>query len=451
MTRSRFLFSVGGKFYCNSQKKQGRQAEASLPERLSAKNCAFLLEGYNGIVKKLNFLLMILIFAGLLLQPPAQNAAAATANSQSQGLYDLPLCLPGYYPENPGDCLPLGPSQTITALKRQGFTYPLSDLPANKPDPALVTIPVRVARIGGSQINIYASLEEAIADSGTVLRTIPAGAASRYVAMIDQATSGDRTFVRVQDGGWVEATPFYSWPKWQGLEFYATPESDFGWAIDYTNSYNGPSFASGNSGVNYDKYQSFPIYNVTEAEGYEWFQVSPSEWIPSLKARRVIVSTETPPEVEGDRWINIDLHNQTLSVYEKNELIFASLVATGSGELYSDPGTYRVYEKREVDQMQGSYSSDRSDFYYLEAVPWAMYYNHAQAIHGIYWQAMLGFTQSHGCVNMFPGDANWLYNWTQIGEYVYVHDPSGKTPYPTPTPMGTPPQELIYPTATPNP
>mgnify|MGYP003779959657 FL=1 len=395
-------------------------------------------------------LILILSLLVLLLGLPIYQLVDAAIDKSENRLYDLPLCLPGYYPDDPGDCLPLGPSQTITDLKVQGFPYPLTGLPANKPDQSLATIPVRVARINGAETNIYASLEGAIGNNGTVLRTIPDGA-SRYVAIIDQASSGDRTFVRVQSGGWVEATPFYSWPKWQGLEFFATPKSDFGWTIDFTTSYNGPNFASGTTGINYDKYQSFPVYNVTEADGYEWFQVSPTEWIPSLKARQVVVDTTTPPEVEGGRWINIDLHNQTLSVYENNELVFASLVATGSGELYSDPGTYRIYLKTEADLMQGSYTSDRSDFYYLEAVPWQLYYNHAQAIHGIYWPAMLGFTQSHGCVNMFPGDANWLFQWADVGDYVYVHDPSGLTPYPTPTPMGTPAQELFYPTETPTP
>lgn len=391
-------------------------------------------------------LILFVILYGLLFGTGQSTQAADLAVEKSQ-FYDLPLCMPGYYPKDPGDCLPLGPSQTIKNLREQGFTYPLAGLPAHKPDPALATIPVRVARITGGETHIYASLDDAIG-GGTVLRTIPDGA-SRYVAMIDQASSGERTFVRVQSGGWVEATPFYSWPKWQGLEFFATPESDFGWTIDFTASYTAPGFSSPGSGQNYDKYQSFPIYNVTEAEGYEWYQISPTEWMPSLKSRRVVVDTRTPEGVVGDRWINIDLYNQTLSVYENNELVFASLVATGSGELYSDPGTYRIYQKLELDQMQGSYTSDRSDFYYLEAVPWAMYYNHAQAIHGIYWPAMLGFTQSHGCVNMFPGDANWLFQWADVGDYVYVHDPSGQTPIPTPTPVGTPAQELIYPTPTP--
>jgi len=161
-----------------------------------------------------------------------------------------------------------------------------------------------------------------------------------------------------------------------------------------------------------------------------------------------VVDTNAPEGVDNNRWISIDLDNQTLAAYEDGKLVFAALVATGSGELYSDPGLYYIYEKRELEQMQGSYTSDRSDFYSLEGVPWTMYYNHAQAIHGIYWPALLGFTQSHGCVNMFPGDAHWLFNWAKLGDWVYVHDPSGQTPIPTPTPMGTPAQEIIYPTPT---
>ncbi len=378
-----------------------------------------------------------------------QIASAAHLDADAGQYYDLPLCLPGYYAKDPGDCLPLGPSQTISGLREQGFPYPLAGLPANKPDPALSNLPMRIASINDGQTKVYASLDDAI-NNGTVIRSYPGGL-RRYVAMIEQANSGGRTFVRLLGGGWIEAEPLYSIPNWQGLEFYDTPESNFGWTVDNTGSYNAASFSSGATGNSYIKYEAFPIYNMVEAEGYEWYQVAPSEWIPSLKARRVVVDTTTPPGVEGGKWINIDLHNQTLSAYEDNELVFAAVVATGSGALYSSPGTYRIYEKRELDNMQGSYAADRSDFYYFESVPWAMYYNHAQAIHGIYWPAVLGFKQSHGCVNMFPGDANWLFQWAELGDYVYVHDPSGLTPIPTATPVGTPGQEIIYPTATPQP
>lgn len=387
-------------------------------------------------------LLLSLVFS-------VQPALAMDSQNQSQQYYDLPLCMPGYYPENPTDCLPLGPSQTIKGLREEGFPYPLSGMPAHKPDPSLSELPIRVANIEEGQGRVYASLDDAI-NGGTVIRTM-GGGDNRYVAIVEQAYSNGKNYVRLLNGGWMEATPHYSIPDWQGLEFFETPEHNLGFTIDNVGSYSAASFSSALSGVTYTKFDAFPIYKTVEAEGYEWYQISPSEWMPSLKSRKVVIDTNTPPGVEGGKWINVDLYNQTLSAYENNELVFAAIIATGSGELYSDPGTYQIYEKREIDQMQGSYAADRSDFFYYEGIPWAMYYNHAQAIHGIYWPTILGFKQSHGCVNMFAGDAHWLFNWANVGDYVYVHDPSGETPVPTPTPVGTPGQELIFSTPTPRP
>ena len=71
-----------------------------------------------------------------------QPALAMSSQDQSQQYIDLPLCMPGYYPENPANCLPLGPSQTIKSLRDEGFPYPLSGMPAHKPDPSLSNLPM---------------------------------------------------------------------------------------------------------------------------------------------------------------------------------------------------------------------------------------------------------------------------------------------------------------------
>ena len=57
-----------------------------------------------------------------------------------------------------------------------------------------------------------------------------------------------------------------------------------------------------------------------------------------------------------------------------------------------------------------------------------MYFDGARALHGAYWRAKMGFEQSHGCVNLTIGDAHWIYDWAQVGDLVYVWDPSGQTP-----------------------
>jgi lipoprotein-anchoring transpeptidase ErfK/SrfK len=34
------------------------------------------------------------------------------------------------------------------------------------------------------------------------------------------------------------------------------------------------------------------------------------------------------------------------------------------------------------------------------------------AFHGTYWHTDYGTPRSHGCVNMRPEEAKWLYRWT---------------------------------------
>jgi lipoprotein-anchoring transpeptidase ErfK/SrfK len=78
--------------------------------------------------------------------------------------------------------------------------------------------------------------------------------------------------------------------------------------------------------------------------------------------------------------------------------------------------------------MRGAFTADRSDYYYLEDVPWTMYFDQARALHGAYWHNGFGVATSRGCVNLSPGDAQWLFHWAEEGDWVYVWDPSGETP-----------------------
>ena len=90
------------------------------------------------------------------------------------------------------------------------------------------------------------------------------------------------------------------------------------------------------------------------------------------------------------------------------------------------PGLFQVYEKKESETMTGERNTP--NFYHLENVPWTMYFDKARALHGAYWRARLGYPQSHGCVNLYPGDAHWLFNWAKVGTWVHVYDTTGKTP-----------------------
>jgi lipoprotein-anchoring transpeptidase ErfK/SrfK len=156
--------------------------------------------------------------------------------------------------------------------------------------------------------------------------------------------------------------------------------------------------------------------------------VGPDEWVLQKYIARVTPNTTHPQGVTGDRWIEVNLFEQTLAVYDKRQLVFATVIATGADPFWTQPGVFQIFDKKETTPMSGASESDGKDAYYLEDVPWTMYYDGPRALHGAYWRAKMGFTQSHGCINMTIGDAHWLFNWAQLGDWVYVWDPSGKTP-----------------------
>jgi lipoprotein-anchoring transpeptidase ErfK/SrfK len=170
------------------------------------------------------------------------------------------------------------------------------------------------------------------------------------------------------------------------------------------------------------------IYAETEVDGQLWYLIGPDEWAPGEYIARVDVNTTPLAGVDGDRWIEVNLHEQTLMVYDRRELVFATIIASGFDPFWTRPGLFQVYEKHDSTPMRGAFEADLSDAYYLEDVPWTMYFDDARALHGAYWRAKMGFEQSHGCVNLTVGDAHWIYDWAQVGDWVYVWDPSGQTP-----------------------
>ncbi len=66
----------------------------------------------------------------------------------------LPLCLPGIYLNQPGDCLPLGPSETLSSLAKIGFTFPPKSPVGFSPSADLATIPYRYIKVTADQAPI---------------------------------------------------------------------------------------------------------------------------------------------------------------------------------------------------------------------------------------------------------------------------------------------------------
>ena len=370
-------------------------------------------------------LLLLVVCFGLLLTY-SDTVYADETDQESEDYFGLPLCLPGM--SSDGTCLAYGPAQTVNELIDEGFPYPIRALAAANPPDELGNIPINIAKINLPEEEpalTYQTFEDAVAEINPVGQIEPA--ALRYVSYLVKMDNEDDTYVRLTNGDWVRAAPA-AYTDFQGLLFFETPGNDFGWIIDQTPSYSAPSITAEENGTRYYQYDVVQVYRTVEANGITWFQIAPDEWVNSLKTRVVNVKTTPPENMDIDRWIEVNLLQQTLCVYEDGELVFAALVATGVAPFYTQPGVFEVYDKQPLKTMQGSFEADRSDYYYLEEVPWTMFFDQSRALHATYWHTMFGYKQSHGCINLSPGDANWLYQWAELGDVVWVHDPSGETP-----------------------
>jgi len=51
--------------------------------------------------------------------------------------------------------------------------------------------------------------------------------------------------------------------------------------------------------------------------------------------------------------------------------------------------------------------------YYVNRVPWVMFFQAHNALHGAYWHDRFGVTKSHGCANLAPKDAKYLFDWLE--------------------------------------
>ena len=49
---------------------------------------------------------------------------------------------------------------------------------------------------------------------------------------------------------------------------------------------------------------------------------------------------------------------------------------------------------------------------YAYDVPLTQYFNEGKALHAAPWHDHLGRPRSHGCINLSPADARWLFDFT---------------------------------------
>lgn len=156
---------------------------------------------------------------------------------------------------------------------------------------------------------------------------------------------------------------------------------------------------------------------VKNHQGERYVEARDGSWLRSSDLKTAAQPSSLPWFAKrGVRWIDISILSQILVLYEGPTPVYATLISTGRDGL-GDPqkslstptGTFRVYQKHVTTTMDSDVADDEFE---LRDVPWVMYYQGGYAIHAAYWHDDFGRPRSHGCINLAPIDARYVFNWS---------------------------------------
>ncbi len=151
--------------------------------------------------------------------------------------------------------------------------------------------------------------------------------------------------------------------------------------------------------------------------GKLYYEAEEGFWLSDRQASRLDPAKKMPGWAEkGERWIDVNVTKQALVAYEGTRPVFATLVSTGEAGL-GDPettratkrGIFRVYAKYRTTTMD---SNETGEEFELRDVPYVQYFHQGYALHAAYWHDRFGTPKSHGCINLTPADAKWLFEFT---------------------------------------
>ena len=194
-----------------------------------------------------------------------------------------------------------------------------------------------------------------------------------------------------------------------------------------------------------DRFVPIPLTGKSiEFQGKDYVELTDGTFMKKAQLR--ITEPGPPPQglTENERYIDVDLSTQTLVAFEGPRALYATLISSGKYSKTKDKdhstptGEWRIREKHITTTMDGDGTAAGDLPYSIEDVPFVQYYFRSFALHAAFWHSNFGVQMSHGCVNLSPLDAKWLFFFTgphlpegfhgvwstdsQAGSRVIVHD-----------------------------
>jgi hypothetical protein len=245
------------------------------------------------------------------------------------------------------------------------------------------------------------------------------------VAMAEERQAYGERWGRTRHGEWIalrelgEANP----ASFRGEDVAASGSLDFAWvAADRASVYASPTSSKVTGSRVHFEVVPWREEQAAHGTGAMVRVSEDGDAAAWMRAQDLVRPTLSPPpdEIGGgateERWIDIELARQTLVAYQGVRPVYATLVSTGRGPVGSESatptGVHRIWVKLLSTNMGNLQNEDADEHYFIEDVPYVQFFDKAVALHGAFWHRSFGRVHSHGCVNLAPADAEWLFGFT---------------------------------------
>ena len=138
--------------------------------------------------------------------------------------------------------------------------------------------------------------------------------------------------------------------------------------------------------------------------------------LPVIEVPFPILYVDPPPApVVTGKAIMVDLTKQQEYDYEDGALVYSTKISSGIND-WTPTGTFKVLGKSLKQKMSGP-------GYYVPNVPHILWFKAGgYSIHGVYWHHDFGIRpRSHGCVGEPLAEAEWIFNWAEVGIPVVIY------------------------------
>ena len=276
--------------------------------------------------------------------------------------------------------------------------------PAPIPTPTPPPLITRHGIVTATVLNVRA--RPGMAADNPAIATLSAGA---EVTIYETRTVTAETWYRIGENRWVAG----NWVRLldAGARQVAGTDLPSPWPLGWVKAsslsvHARPGPAADNPVVGQvSHYQALPILEERTVSGVRWCRIGAGQWIDG---RQLGIARPRPRPASigaAERWVGVSLAEQTLVACEGDRAIYATLIASGLPGTPTVQGIFRTWKRLTTGKMSGP-------GYYLEDVTWTCYFYGGYALHTAYWHDDFGRQHSHGCVNLSPYDAWWIYQWS---------------------------------------